>query len=596
MCQQIDDAGTRKPGAGDGGDRLAVIRFSLAPDYAGGGSMSGMQRPARGNADNDASFHRLNGELQGHDRSRSAGCAQHQQCSPKIDTGRPFFGAYFALRRLTEDELSRLRIIAIVEQMTDDAFLDRLRAELDAKRVTTDAEALAPWLTDWRGRVTGSAVALVSPESREEVQAVVRAAGEAGVAIVPQGGNTGMVAGAVPRPSDRAILLSLRKMDAIRSIDADDNSITVEAGTILSRVHDAATAHDRRFPLSLGAKDSATVGGLVATNAGGMQVMRFGPMRALILGIEAVLPDGSLFEGLSTLRKDNRGYDLRQLLAGAEGTLGIITAASLKLVPAALHRCVAWLGLESAPNALATLRALEAALGDAVESFELVPDAALVLVLQHIADTRAPLEKTYRWNILVELRTAGDPDSLRERFETALGTALAGGLIADAAIAESEKQADALWKLREVIAEAERIDGIAAKHDISVPVSVMPDFIERATAAVEERFAGSRIIAFGHLGDGNVHFNVRAPAGIDDEAWFAETAGDVNRLVHDLTHEAGGSLSAEHGIGQLKMAEFARLADPARLAALRAIKQALDPRNIMNPGKLVPLANPGESP
>ncbi|WP_299326755.1 FAD-binding oxidoreductase [Parasphingopyxis sp.] len=480
--------------------------------------------------------------------------------------------------------------------MTQDAILERLSAALGPKGVTADNETLAPWLTDWRGRITGSAIALVSPKNREEVQSVVRIAGEAGVPIVPQGGNTGMVAGGVPRPHDQAILLSLRKMDAIRSVDPGDNSITVEAGTILSRVHATAAEHDRRFPLSLGAKDSATVGGLIATNAGGTQVLRFGSMRALTLGIEAVLPDGSLFEGLSTLRKDNRGYDLRQLLAGAEGTLGVITAASLRLVPAAPHRCVAWLGLETAPNALATLRRLEAALGDAVESFELVPEAALALVLQHIADTRAPLEKAHRWNVLVELRAASDPEGLRTRFETALGEILSTGLIADAAIAESEAQADALWKLRETIAEAERIDGMAAKHDVSVPVSAMPDFVEDATKAVEQRFAGARVVAFGHLGDGNVHFNVRAPAGADDKAWFAETGGAVNRFVHDLTHAAGGSLSAEHGIGQLKLAEFARLADPARLAALRAIKQALDPGNIMNPGKLIPLDNSAENP
>lgn len=480
--------------------------------------------------------------------------------------------------------------------MTDDDILERLRAALQPKSVTAEPDMLAPWLTDWRGRVTGSAIALVLPKSREEVQAVVRIAGDSGVAIVPQGGNTGMVAGGVPRPDDRAILLSLRKMDAIRAVDPGDNSLTAEAGVILSRVHEAAAEHDRRFPLSLGAKDSATVGGLIATNAGGTQVLRFGSMRALTLGIEAVLPDGSLFEGLSTLRKDNRGYDLRQLFAGAEGTLGVITAASLKLVPAAPHRCVAWLGLDSAPDALAALRSLEASLGDAVESFELVPEAALALVLEHITDTRSPLEATYRWNVLVELRAATDPESLRTRFETALAELLDGGVIADAAIAESEAQADALWKLRETIAEAERIDGAAAKHDVSVPVSAMPGFIESATEAVERKFAGVRVVAFGHLGDGNVHFNVRAPADSDDMAWYAESAGNVNRFVHDLAHDAGGSLSAEHGIGQLKLAEFERLADPARLAALRAIKRALDPRNIMNPGKLIPLANSPDNP
>ncbi|QLC23712.1 FAD-binding oxidoreductase [Parasphingopyxis algicola] len=480
--------------------------------------------------------------------------------------------------------------------MDDQTILERLAAIVGPAALGTTADDLEPWLTDWRGRVTGSALALASPGSVAEVQAIVRLAGEAGIALVPQGGNTGMVAGGVPRPDDRAILLSLRRMNAIRSIDPADNSLTAEAGAILSTVHAVAKKHGRRFPLSLGAKDSATIGGLIATNAGGTQVLRFGSMRALTLGVEAVLPDGSLFEGLSTLRKDNRGYDLRQLLAGSEGTLGVITAASLKLVPAAPHRTVAWAGLDSAEKALALLRALEAALGDAVESFELVPDTALALVLQHIPNTRAPLDGPHRWHVLIELRTATSAEDLRARSEVALAKALKDGLIVDAVLAESEAQAADFWKLREVISEAERLDGMAAKHDVSVPVSAMPGFIESAAAAVERRFAGARVIAFGHLGDGNVHFNVRAPAGSDDEAWFAETGDAVSRFVHDLTRDAGGSLSAEHGIGQLKLAEFGRLADPVRLAALRAIKDALDPRGIMNPGKLVPLANPAENP
>ncbi len=478
--------------------------------------------------------------------------------------------------------------------MDNGAFLERLAAIAGDRGIATDAADLAPWLTDWRGQVTGSALAMASPQSREEVQAIVRLAGEANVAIVPQGGNTGMVAGGVPQPDGRSLLLSLRKMDGIRRVDTEDNSLVAEAGSILTRVHQAAAAQGRRFPLSLASKDSATIGGLLAANAGGTQVLRFGPMRALTLGIEAVLPDGSLFEGLSTLRKDNRGYDLRQLLVGSEGTLGVITAASLKLYPAAPHRMVGWIGLASAKQALTLLRALEGVLGEAIESFELVPDDALALVLEHIADTRAPLSESHSWNVLVELRTAADPEKLRSGLESALAGMLESGLIAEAVLSESEAQAAALWKLRETISEAERLDGMAAKHDVSVPVSKMPRFIKQATGAVERRFPGSRPIAFGHLGDGNVHFNVRAPVGEDDEAWFAETGEAVSAFVHDLAHAEGGSLSAEHGIGQLKLAEFARLADPARLAAQRAIKRALDPQGIMNPGKLVPLANSRE--
>lgn len=480
--------------------------------------------------------------------------------------------------------------------MTKNDILERLTARLGPGGVTADADALIPWLTDWRGRITGQAIALVSPANREEVQSAIRFAQEEGVSVVPQGGNTGMVAGGVPRPDDHAILLSLRRMNTIRSIDPDDNSITAEAGTILSAVQSAAEAHDRRFPLSLGAKDSATIGGLIATNAGGTQVLRFGSMRALTLGIEAVFPDSSLFEGLSTLRKDNRGYDIKQLLTGSEGTLGVITAASLKLVPAAPHRVVAWLGLASPELALRILRTTEGALGDQVESFELIPDAALALVLKHISDTRTPLRGKHDWHALVELRTATDRSGLRTGVEKMLANALEDGFIADATLAENETQAAAFWKLREVISEAERIDGMAAKHDVAVPVSVMPRFIEAARTAVEKEFAGSRVIAFGHLGDGNIHFNVRPPANCDDKIWFAETGEAVNRYVHDLVRNAGGSLSTEHGIGQLKIAEFERLAEPARLSTLRAIKLALDPQGIMNPGKLVPLANPDTNP
>jgi FAD/FMN-containing dehydrogenase len=478
--------------------------------------------------------------------------------------------------------------------MDDGEFLDKLRAVLGEGGVTADPADLEPWLTDWRGRVTGNALALASPKNAGEVQAVVRLAGEANIPIVPQGGNTGMVAGGVPRPGDRAIVLSLRKMNAIRGIDIGDNSLVAEAGVILSDVHRAAEEAGRRFPLSLAAKDSATIGGLVSTNAGGTQVLRFGSMRALILGIEAVLPDGSLFQGLSSLRKDNRGYDLRQLLAGAEGTLGIVTAASLKLVPAAPHRVVAWLGLGSASDALSSLRALEGAVGDAVESFELVPANALALVLKHIPDTRAPLASEHRWHVLVELRTSGDAAMLRTMAEQALAALLEDGFIADGAIAESETQAEAFWKLRETISEAERIDGTAAKHDVSVPVSAMPGFIERTAPQVEAEFPGCRVIAFGHLGDGNVHFNVQPPRDAAP-GWIAETGALVSRFVHDRVRDVGGSLSAEHGIGQLKLDEFARLAEPARLAAMQSIKQALDPKGIMNPGKLVPLANPGEN-
>jgi FAD/FMN-containing dehydrogenase len=431
---------------------------------------------------------------------------------------------------------------------------------------------------------------MLSPGTTEEVVDVIRWAAEEGIAIVPQGGNTSMVGGATPPEDGQALLLSLRRMRAIRSVSAEDNLLVAEAGVILTEVHDAAEAVGRRFPLSLASKGSATVGGLISTNAGGTQVLRFGPMRALLLGIEAVLPDGQRIDGLAGLRKDNRGYDLRQLLAGAEGTLGVITAAALRLVAQPAAQTTAWAGLGTPEEALALLRRIEAATGDAVESFELLPAEAVDLVLEHIPNSRAPLAEPHRWHALIETATEAEP------VEQAIAEAFEDGMVEDAVIAASKAQSDALWHVRETVSEAERIDGIAAKHDVSVPVAAMPGFIVEARQAVEQAFPGARALAFGHLGDGNVHFNVRGPAGADSAAWFRTHGDAVSRLVDDLIVAAGGSISAEHGIGQFKLAEFARTADPARLSALRAVKRALDPAGIMNPGKLVPLAPPDARP
>lgn len=472
----------------------------------------------------------------------------------------------------------------------DDALLSRLADLLGPKGFSSDPEVLAPWLRDWRGRYQGAAAAMLSPASTAEVSAIVKLAAEARVALVPQGGNTGMVAGATPSASGDALLLSMRRMRTIRSISASDNIAIVEAGVILSELHSAADAIGRRFPLSLGAKGSATIGGLISTNAGGTQVLRFGPMRAQIFGIEAVLPDGSIFKGLTALRKDNRGYDLRQLLAGAEGTLGVVTAASLRLVPAITGRAVAWVGLARPQIALRLLRRLESILGDAIESFELVPREALDLVLRHIPGTRAPIGSSHDWNILIEMvgsGRVGDPMSL---LQAALETAADEDLLDDATLAVNETQADAFWHLRDSISEAERIEGFAQKHDVSVAVSAMPDFLENARDTVRRTLPGIRVIAFGHLGDGNIHFNLRPPAEADGAQWIVEHGAAATAFVHDLVTSAGGSLSAEHGIGQAKLAEFSRLIDPVRLATMRAIKDALDPHGIMNPGKLVPLA------
>lgn len=467
-------------------------------------------------------------------------------------------------------------------------LIETLARLLGPRGFTADPADMRPWLTDWRGRITGAAAALLSPVDAAETQAIVRLAARAGVPIVPQGGNTSMVAGATPDASGRALILSTRRMRAIRSLSPEDNVAVAEAGVILSDLHDAAEAQGRRFPLSLAAKGSATIGGLVSTNAGGTQVLRFGTMRALLLGIEAVLPSGDLFDGITALRKDNRGYDLRQLLAGAEGTLGIVTAASLRLVPAAAARAVAWVGLDDPRDALALLRRMEGQLGDAIESFEIVPAEALRLVLTHVPGTRAPLEDSHPWNLLIEATAPASAPDPREAITAALAGAIEAGLVRNATVAANEAQADALWKLRESVSEAERVDGIAAKHDVALPVSAMPRFLIEGAREVEQRFPGVRVLAFGHLGDGNVHFNVRAPLGADDRAWLAAEGATISAFVHDLVGSEGGSLSAEHGIGQTKLAEFVRTASPARIGALKAIKAALDPAGIMNPGKLLP--------
>src|SRR5438874_7264667 len=465
-------------------------------------------------------------------------------------------------------------------------LIDEAERKLGPKAVITDPREIAPWITDWRGRVHGAAPAMLAPASTEEVAEIDRLAAEHRVPLVPQGGNTGMAAGATPPANGSAILLSMRRMSRIRSVSADSRLAVAEAGVVLAALHDAAHDVAMRFPLTLGARGSCTIGGLASTNAGGTQVLKFGTMRSLVAGIEAVLPDGSIHNGLSGLKKDNRGYSLDQLLIGAEGTLGVITAVALRLVPAIAARAVAWAGVESPGRALELLRFLEART-NSVEGFELVPHDTLRLVLKHIPGTRAPLSGEHPWHVLTEATTA-DPDwDIPGELETLLGAALQQGLIADAVIASSEGQAEAFWRLRDSISEAERAEGQTLAHDISVPVADMPRFIVEAAAEVERAFPGVIATGFGHLGDGNIHFHVRAGSHAAPD-WYDREGPAITRLVDDLVTAAGGSISAEHGIGQLKRDEFARLAPPGRIHALRAIKQALDPLGIMNPGKLVP--------
>ncbi|MES2147708.1 MAG: FAD-binding oxidoreductase [Pseudomonadota bacterium] len=467
-----------------------------------------------------------------------------------------------------------------------DDFLAVAETAIGAKSVIRDRGDIEPWLSDWRGRVHGRSEAILAPASTAEVAALVGLAAEHRVALVPQGGNTGMCAGATPPPDGSALLLSLRRMNRIRDINVAGRLAVAEAGVILETLHDAVAEQGLRFPLTLGARGSCTIGGLASTNAGGTQVLRFGTMRALVAGVEAVLPDGTVHHGLTGLKKDNRGYSLDQLLIGAEGTLGVITAVALRLVPAVAERAVAWAGTGSPAKALDLLRFLEART-NAIEGFELVPEDSLRLVLQHIPDTRAPLAGAHAWHVLIEATSAEQDDDLSGRLETWLDEALTEGLIDDAMLAANEAQADALWKLRDSISEAERSEGQTLAHDISVAVDAMPAFILDAAQQVETAFPGTIASAFGHLGDGNVHFHVRAGSR-RGEAFYTGDGAAITRLVDDLVTAAGGSISAEHGIGQLKLAEFARLAPPGRVQALRAIKQALDPLGIMNPGKLVP--------
>jgi len=465
-------------------------------------------------------------------------------------------------------------------------LIDEAGRKFGPKVVITDPSEIEPWVSDWRGRVHGVTPAMLAPASTGEVVEIIRLASEHRVPLVPQGGNTGMAAGATPPGDGSAILLSMRRMNRVRSISVENRLAVAEAGVILTTLHDAAHENGMRFPLTLGARGSCTIGGLTSTNAGGTQVLKFGTMRSLIAGLEAVLADGSVHNGLSGLKKDNRGYSLDQLLIGAEGTLGVVTAVALRLVPAIAARAVAWTGVDSPAKALELLRFLEARTAS-IEGFELVPQDSLDLVLKHIPNTRAPLSGEHKWHALIEATTADPEANIAAELETLLAAAMQQGIMGDAVLAANEAQAEAFWKLRDSISEAERAEGQTLAHDISVAVADMPEFILEAAAAVEAAFPGVVASGFGHLGDGNIHFHVRAGRHAAPD-WYEAEGEKITRMVDDLVTAAGGSISAEHGIGQLKRAEFARLAPPGRIEALRAIKQALDPLGIMNPGKLIP--------
>ncbi len=471
--------------------------------------------------------------------------------------------------------------------MTDSvsSLLPALKAIVGDNHVLTAAADVAPYLTDWRGRYHGQARAVVRPGSTDEVAAVVRSCAEHGVAVVPQGGNTGLCGGATPHSEGEELLVSLARLNRVRAIDVDNATMTVEAGVPLAGVQDAAAQAGQLFPLSLAAEGSCLIGGNLSTNAGGTAVLRYGNARDLVLGLEVVLADGRVWDGLKGLRKDNTGYDLKQLFLGSEGTLGIITAAVLKLFPRPRTAVTAWVAVADVAAAVKLLRAMRSALGDRLTGFELVSADCVALTRAQFPALPDPLPG-HAWFVLLQADDAAADSPLTATIETALAGAINDDVARDATIAQSEAQAAALWSLREHIPEAQRLEGPNMKHDISVPVSRIPPFLEQARAGLDAAFPGVRYVVFGHLGDGNLHYNLSAPRDMDAAA-FIEGTPRANRIVYDLAAKHGGSFSAEHGVGQMKREEMIRYKPAIEVELMRRVKHALDPAGLLNPGKVV---------
>jgi len=457
---------------------------------------------------------------------------------------------------------------------------EQLQGIVGAAHVLTDPAEIQPFVTDWRGRFVGSAQCVVRPANTTEVAAVVRACLETGAPIVPQGGNTSLCGAATPDAAGQAVVVSLSRLNRIAAVDAKNNTISVGAGCTLAAVQAAAREVDRLFPLALASEGTCQIGGNLSTNAGGVQVLRYGNTRELTLGLEVVLPSGEIWDGLRGLRKDNTGYDLKQLFIGAEGTLGIITGAVLKLFPLPKSQTTCWLNLASPVAAVDLLNQAKIAFDGQLTAFELVSETALGLVLKNIPDTLRPASVS-PWYVLAELS-----DTSSYAVEYWLHARLEAGEVLDAVIAQSETQAAKLWSLRENISEAQKIEGISIKHDIAVPVSAIPAFLAQADAALATAFPGIRVVAFGHVGDGNLHYNLSKPDA-QENTHFIDSQPAVNRIVHDTVDALNGSISAEHGIGQLKREELLRYKSPVEMALMRSIKQALDPRGLMNPGKVL---------
>ncbi len=471
-------------------------------------------------------------------------------------------------------------------------FVEKLRAVVGDKGLITDDAGKHPYLTDWRDNFLGTALAVVRPATTGEVAAIVKLCVAEKVAIVPQGGNTGLVGGGMPHEDGREIVLSLNRMNRILEVDEIGYSMTVEAGVILKTIQETAAAHDRLFPLSLAAEGSCTIGGNLSTNAGGVQVLHYGNTRHLVLGLEVVTPAGDIWNGLRALKKDNTGYDLRDLYLGAEGTLGIITRAVLKLWPKPKDVATSWIAVPSPQAAVDLLSGAHAASEDNVTSCELMARQGIDFVLKQIPGAADPLAGRHDWYVLLEWsstrarREGANETGLREKMETYLGEAMEKGLVLDAAIAQNEAQGRAFWALRENHSEAQKREGPSIKHDISVAVSKLPAFIEEGLAAMKRAVPECRPVPFGHVGDGNLHFNCQSPPGWDKKR-FSEYGETISSAVYDLVVGYGGSISAEHGIGRLKVEELAHYRSKIELDTMRAIKRALDPRNIMNPGKIV---------
>ncbi len=464
--------------------------------------------------------------------------------------------------------------------------IDRLKAVAGPEGTLEDPADIAPYCRSWRDGWEGKVPLVLRPANTKEVAALVAVCAETGTPIIPQGGNTGLTGAGQPHDDGSEVIISTNRMRSVREVDIQNDTLTVEAGVVLADIQRIAAENDRLFPLSLGAEGSCQIGGNLSTNAGGTQVLRYGNARNLVLGLEVVLPDGRIWSGLRGLRKDNTGYDLKQLFIGAEGTLGIITAAVLKLYPRPTAVETAWLGIDSPDSAVALLGHMKARLGEQVTAFELMRCSIVEFLLAGVPGHENPLSETYPWYVLVEVSGQGAPGRLAEPFAEALAGALENGLVLDAVIASSSAQSQRFWRMREDLSEAQRAAGGILAHDISVPVSRISQFLSETDAALERLYPGIRQCAFGHVGDGNLHYNLVRPEGWEPERFRKEKA-TVNGIVHDVVIKNGGSISAEHGIGQMRLIENERTKSSVELDLMRTVKRAIDPAGIMNPGKVI---------